>query len=187
MAEPDHDLEKFINSFKEEIDRKYNTLICKFATQLTHPQRKVETTLDNLIADAFAESSQTDVMLVSSGSIRIPSLGPLVTLKDFLACFPYDDSLTRFKLKGKKFIESAKKIKQEIMKKKNHISNITFEQQSTKVIINLSDDSTLTTQSLNPKTKPLSYDDDSLGYTIYYGEKVNGDGDAGYFKTKFDN
>ncbi len=101
LAEPDHDLEKFITTFQEEVDRKYNTLICKFATELTHPQREVETNLGNLIADAFAESSRTDVMLVGSGSIRVKKLGPLVTLKDFLACFPYDDSLTRLQVNGK--------------------------------------------------------------------------------------
>ncbi len=102
LAEPDHDLEEFITSFQKKIDRKYNTLICKFATQLTHPKREVETSLGNLIADAFEDTSQTDVMLVGSGSIRVPALGPLVTLKNFLACFPYDDSLTRFQISGKK-------------------------------------------------------------------------------------
>ena len=39
-------------------------------------------------------------MLVGSGSIRVKELGPIVTLKDFLACFPYDDSLTRFEVPG---------------------------------------------------------------------------------------
>ncbi len=102
LAEPDHDLEKFIDSFQQEVDRKYNTLICKFATELTHPKREIETSLGNLIADAFADSSQTDVMLVGSGSIRVKQLGPLVTLKNFLACFPYDDTLTRFQITGKK-------------------------------------------------------------------------------------
>lgn len=115
LAEPDHDLERFIDSFKQKIDRKYSTLICKLATQLTHPQREIETTLGNLIADAFAESSQTDVMLVGSGSIRVPSLGPLVTLKDFLACFPYDDSLSRFQISGK----NLKKIFSHIMRLSN--------------------------------------------------------------------
>ncbi len=100
LAEPDHDLEKFIQSFKKKVDEKYNTLVCKTATKLTHPKREIETSLGNLIADAFTQSSGTDVMLVGSGSIRVKELGPLVRLKDFIACFPYDDALTRFQVSG---------------------------------------------------------------------------------------
>ncbi len=100
LAEPDKQLREFINSFKEETDRKYNTLICKFAEKLTHPKREEETALGNLIADAFAAHAQTDVILVGSGSIRVKELGPLVRLRDFTACFPYDDSLTRYSVTG---------------------------------------------------------------------------------------
>jgi 5'-nucleotidase len=101
LAEPDENVQKFINSFKGKIDRKYQVLICKFTQSLTHPQREVETTLGNLVADAFANSAQSDVMLVGSGSIRVKQMGPLVTLKDLLTCFPYDDSLSRYQIKGK--------------------------------------------------------------------------------------
>ncbi len=100
LAEPDHRLEEYINSFQEEVDRKYNTIICKFATILTHPAREVETSLGNLIADAFAEVAECDVMLVGSGSIRVKELGPLVTLRDLLTCFPFDDTLTRYTIEG---------------------------------------------------------------------------------------
>lgn len=100
LAAPDKQLKEFIASFKEETDRKYNTLICKLGKKLTHPKREVETSLGNLIADAFAEQAQADVTLVGSGSIRVKELGPLVRLKDFVACFPYDDSLTRYSVTG---------------------------------------------------------------------------------------
>lgn len=66
---------------------------------LTHPKREEETELGSLIADAFAEVSQSDVVVVGSGSIRVKELGPIVTLKDLKACFPYDDSLNRFKIR----------------------------------------------------------------------------------------
>jgi 5'-nucleotidase/UDP-sugar diphosphatase len=115
LAKPDKKLEEFIDSFKTKVDRKYNTLLCKFAKKLTHPKREIETSLGNLIADAFAETAQCDVMFVGSGSIRVKELGPLVTLKDFLACFPFDDSLTRFVINGKQL----KKIFSHIMRKEN--------------------------------------------------------------------
>ena len=101
-VEPDPNLEAYINSFKETVDRKYNTIICKFARALTHPAREVETSLGNLMADALAEGAMCNAMLLGSGSIRVKELGPLVTLKDLLTCFPYDDTLTRYTLEGSK-------------------------------------------------------------------------------------
>jgi 5'-nucleotidase len=102
LAEPDKKLQEFIDSFKEEVDRKYNTIICKLAQEHTHPKREEETSLGNLLADAFAEVAESDIMLVGSGSIRSKTLGPLVTLRDLLTCFPYDDTLTRYNITGDK-------------------------------------------------------------------------------------
>jgi 5'-nucleotidase/UDP-sugar diphosphatase len=100
IAKPDLELTKFIDSFKELVDKKYSSVLCKFTKKLTHPKREIETSLGNLIADAFADNAQCDVMLVGSGSIRSQELGHVVTLKDLMSCFPYDDSLTRFNITG---------------------------------------------------------------------------------------
>ncbi len=105
IAKPDKQLADYINTFKDQVDRKYNTLICKLAGELTHPKREIETSLGNYIADVFASRAECDVMLVGSGSIRVKKLGPAVTLKDFLTCFPYDDTLTRFTIKGDQLIK----------------------------------------------------------------------------------
>ncbi|MEO1560698.1 MAG: bifunctional UDP-sugar hydrolase/5'-nucleotidase [Cyanobacteria bacterium J06632_19] len=100
LAEPDADLHKLINSFKEEVDRKYNRLVGRFARQLEHPTREQETELGNLIADIFDELEGTDVVLIGSGSIRGEKLGPLVTLNDLKKIYPYDGSLYRLKVNG---------------------------------------------------------------------------------------
>lgn len=118
LAKPDEKLKEFIASFKEKVDHKYNSLLCKLAKKLIHPKREEETSLGNLVADAFAENAQADVMLVGSGSIRVKELGPLVTLMDLMTCFPYDDSLTRFSISGSKL----KKIFAHIMRKENRDS-----------------------------------------------------------------
>jgi 5'-nucleotidase len=102
LAEPDKKLQEYIDSFKDAVDRKYSTIICKLAKKLTHPLREEETTLGNLVADAFAESAQSDISLIGSGSIRVEEMGPVVTLKDFRACFPYDDFLNRYTVSGKR-------------------------------------------------------------------------------------
>jgi 5'-nucleotidase/UDP-sugar diphosphatase len=115
IAKPDKGLEEFIKSFQKDVDRKYNVIVSKFSEKLTHPVREEETSLGNLVADAFAENAEADIMLVGSGSIRVKELGPLVTLKDFLACFPYDDALTRFEIPG----SLVKKIFSQIMRPEN--------------------------------------------------------------------
>lgn len=100
IAEPDRDLQQYIEEFRGEVDRKYAVMVTKLSTRLTHPKREEETTLGNLIADALALNSESEVMLIGSGSIRVKELGPMVTLKDFLASFPYDDSIHRFEITG---------------------------------------------------------------------------------------
>ncbi len=100
IAKPDQELLEYIETYKKEVDRKFNTLIGKVASKLTHPAREIETSLGNFVADAFADVSECDVMFVGSGSIRTKELGPKITLGDLNECFPYDDSLTRFNIDG---------------------------------------------------------------------------------------
>lgn len=100
IAEPDHDLQAYIDSFKEVVDRKYNTIVCKLATKLTHPLREEESALGNLFADALADWGEIDVMLLGAGSVRSSELGPLVTLGNYVSCFPFADALTRFTATG---------------------------------------------------------------------------------------
>jgi 5'-nucleotidase / UDP-sugar diphosphatase len=100
LASPDPELQRFIASYKEAVDRKYNSILCRFAERLTHPRREVETSLGNLFADVFAERARTDVTLIGSGSIRRQELGPLVTLGTLREAFPYDDTMLRFTITG---------------------------------------------------------------------------------------
>lgn len=98
--QPDADLQKFIDSYREVVDAKYNTLLCRTAQKLTHPQRIIETALGNLFADMFAENTNCDVALIGSGSIRLKEMGPAVTLRDMMQVYPYEDSYTRFTITG---------------------------------------------------------------------------------------
>lgn len=100
LVEPDRGLQEFIDSFKTEVDRKYNSILTRFATKLTHPRREEETALGNLLADGLAEADNCDVVLLGSGAVRLKEMGPLVTLGNFISCFPYNDTLTRFTVDG---------------------------------------------------------------------------------------
>jgi 5'-nucleotidase/UDP-sugar diphosphatase len=100
IAGPDEELTQFIASFKEQVDRKYNTVVSRFARKLTHPRREEETSLGNLFADIFARRAQVDVMFLGSGSIRGTELGPLVTLGDLRSIFAFDDTLFKLAVTG---------------------------------------------------------------------------------------
>jgi 5'-nucleotidase/UDP-sugar diphosphatase len=100
LAEPDQELMAFIDSFKEEVDRKYNTVVSRLARKLTHPRREEETVLGNLFADIFAQRAQADVMFLGSGSIRGTELGPLVTLGNLKSIFAFDDTLFKVTITG---------------------------------------------------------------------------------------
>ena len=93
VLRPDEDLLRYIGSFQDKVDDKYNTMITRLTKKHTHPTREEETSLGNLFADALVEMTESDIMLVGSGSIRVKELGPVVTLRDIATCFPYNDPL----------------------------------------------------------------------------------------------
>jgi 5'-nucleotidase / UDP-sugar diphosphatase len=100
LAQPDQDLQAFINSYKDLVDRKYNTMISRLADKLTHPHREEETALGNLFADILAERAAVDVMFLGSGSIRGAELGPVVTLGSLRTIYPYDGPLYKCTVTG---------------------------------------------------------------------------------------
>lgn len=106
VAEPDEALREHIGSFKKVVDEKYGALLTKFQRAATHPLREEESELGNLLADLLAPALSSDVVFLGAGSIRVESLGPMVTLGDLLACFPYDDKLVRYTLTGEQLLRT---------------------------------------------------------------------------------
>lgn len=89
----DPDIEKILNSYKQETDKKYGRTITRLRRQLTHPKREMETEMGGLFSDIMKESLALDLMLFSSGGIRTKQMGPLVTYQDLVECIAYDDSV----------------------------------------------------------------------------------------------
>jgi 5'-nucleotidase len=100
LTEPDSELQKFIDDYQEKVGQKYSTIICRFARELTHPERDQETELGNLAADIFAQRAGADLALVGSGLIRRKKLGPVVTLGDLKEAFPFGGGLLKLTLTG---------------------------------------------------------------------------------------
>jgi 5'-nucleotidase len=140
------------------VDRKYKTLLGKFAATLTHPRREEETTLGNLVADILRECAECDVTLMGSGAIRSKGLGPAVTLGDFRACFPFDDSLKRYTITG----EQLRRLFSHVMRPENRDGEGECYEVNAAVHAVYNDRKKLL-ESLNVNGEPV---DDSRQYTI---------------------
>ena len=104
----DEKLEELIYKYKGQTDLKYGRVITRFKRALSHPSRYQETELGDLFSDIFKERLGIDIMLLGSGSIRKPELGPVVTLQDLMEIFPFDDSIHMVYLTGKQLKKMMK-------------------------------------------------------------------------------
>lgn len=97
----DEALEKVIKEYKDYTDEKYGRILTRFPRAYTHPKRNMETELGDLFTDCMREQLDVDLVIIGSGSIRRPTLGPIVTLMDFMEAFPFKGPMIRCKLTGK--------------------------------------------------------------------------------------
>ncbi|MBR2845808.1 MAG: bifunctional metallophosphatase/5'-nucleotidase [Solobacterium sp.] len=97
----DEALEKVVIEYKDYTDQKYGRIMTRFPRAYTHPKRNMETELGDLLAECMRDQIGADLVLLGSGSIRKPSLGPLVTFGDFMEVFPFAEPATGFRLTGR--------------------------------------------------------------------------------------
>ena len=97
----DKALEELIETYSTAAEEKYNRYITRLAGTYTHPTRDRETQLGRLTADLFRDNLGLDVMLLGSGSLRLPKLGPLVTLRDLTELFPFEEEIIRVTVTGR--------------------------------------------------------------------------------------
>ena len=61
-----------------------------------------------MLAESVRDQMNVDLVLLGSGSIRKPALGPIVTLGGFMEIMPFGDPLIRFKLTGEQLRRAVK-------------------------------------------------------------------------------
>ena len=93
-------LEELIGSIKAKTDLKYAKVVANFDSELTHPDRWMQTALGSVFADAMKDSLDVDLFFMGSGSVRKEHLGPIVTFQDFTECYPYDGKSFGVKVTG---------------------------------------------------------------------------------------
>ena len=93
-------LEEVMEKYTNITDNKYGRILTRFPRAYTHPQRNMETELGDVLSECFRDQLDVDLMLLGSGSIRKPTLGPIVTLGNFKEIFPFGDPLCLIRLSG---------------------------------------------------------------------------------------
>ena len=106
-------LEEVIEKYATITENKYGRILTRFPRQYTHPRRNMETELGDLMAESLRDQLGVDLVLLGSGSIRKPKLGPIVTLGDFMEVMPFGDPLIRFKLTGAQLRHAVKHLLRE--------------------------------------------------------------------------
>lgn len=96
----DATLEELLHSYKRQTDEKYGRVLAYLPRELTHPSRYEETAVGNLFADVMQTDSSFDIMLLGSGSLRLKTFGPIITLQSLHEMFPYDDTLHLVEVTG---------------------------------------------------------------------------------------
>ena len=106
-------LEEVIEKYAAITENKYGRILTRFPRQYTHPRRNMETELGDLMAESLRDQLGVDLVLLGSGSIRKPKLGPIVTLCDFMEVMPFGDPLIRFRLTGAQLRHAVKHLLRE--------------------------------------------------------------------------
>ena len=101
----DSDLEELLNKYVSATEHKYSRYITRFANKYTHPARDKESDIGKIFSDILKESLGLDIMLLASGSLRLPELGPIITLKDLNNMIPFKDEVFQISVTGKQFKE----------------------------------------------------------------------------------
>ena len=96
----DEEMKAIIYALRDKTDAKYGEVITSFPRVYTHPRRNMETELGDIFAEGMREQLGVDLVFLASGSIRKPTLGKYVTLKDYMEIFPFTDPMYEFKMTG---------------------------------------------------------------------------------------
>ena len=97
----DPKMKDLVNELKSSTDLKYGRTIRRLNIPLEHGSRYRQTALGNFFSDILADATGCDLVLLTSGSIRVNSLGPIITLKDLMNAFPFEGGLYEIKVTGK--------------------------------------------------------------------------------------
>ena len=89
-----------VNTYQMDIDEKYGTIVTRFKRDLDNYGRGNPTELGQVFVDAFTNSLDIDIMMMSSSSLRCYKMDMTVTLQDLREAYPYDGKIYKVKVSG---------------------------------------------------------------------------------------
>ena len=97
----DPKMQELVGELKSSTDLKYGRVMRRLNCALEHEDRYRQTSLGNFFSDIFARATGCDLVLLCSGSVRVKSLGPIITMKDMLEAYPYEEAFRGIKVTGR--------------------------------------------------------------------------------------
>ena len=97
----DPKMTELVGLLNDLTDFKYSRTIRRLNCELRHDDRFKQTDLGHFLADIFARASGNDLVLLTSGSIRTNSLGPVISFNDIMRTFPFDGAFYGIRVSGK--------------------------------------------------------------------------------------
>ncbi|MBR4529132.1 MAG: bifunctional metallophosphatase/5'-nucleotidase [Lachnospiraceae bacterium] len=92
----------YYDRFVAETDRKYDRTLVTWPQTYTHPGFHRETELGDLFADLYAEIFGSDVFFLTTNVIWAREMGPVVTKRDLMVSFPYENAVYELEMTGER-------------------------------------------------------------------------------------
>jgi 5'-nucleotidase / UDP-sugar diphosphatase len=96
---PANKLTKFVDEWKEKVDKDYNTIIGKATTDLKR-SRNGESAIGHFIADAIRDETSADIAITNSSGIRKDILSGDIRKVDIFEVAPFRNYLCTFPING---------------------------------------------------------------------------------------
>ena len=98
----DKELEAMVDrKIEQKIGTKEQQPVCIMGEKYTHPNYLFESSLGDIIADAFLDNYGVDLAIVPSGSIRMKECPEKIFMKEMKQMFPFDARVFKLNVTGK--------------------------------------------------------------------------------------
>ena len=108
---PDPAVESIVKVYEDQIGKSVKIVFASTANVLNGnmaDNRKSETNMGNLFADAIKNLTNADIALINGGNFRESITGPDITYENIYTAAPYDNPVVTIELSGAELIEDLK-------------------------------------------------------------------------------
>ncbi|MFZ2955410.1 MAG: bifunctional UDP-sugar hydrolase/5'-nucleotidase [Candidatus Ozemobacteraceae bacterium] len=114
----DAEIKSTVDKLWQQVKNKVDIVLATTSGRIDgdKPQiRRRETTMGNLVADAYVTAIPADFGVINGGGVRASIMGPSITIGDCLNVQPFDNYLTRVELRGATVLKLFEQVRQGLM------------------------------------------------------------------------